>query len=189
MDLAKLIGPSAIRTLTTASSKKRIFQEAGELAESAYGLPALATVEALLERESLGPTGVGHGVALPHARVPGLDSVKGAFLKFDKPVDYGALDRLPVDLVFLLLAPEKAGVEHLESARPGVAHFAKPRHMRQAQGQRRSGDTSHGSDRNALDQSGGLSVAPGREAIHEIVALIGVADCRFHPLVVDFRQR
>lgn len=115
MDLAKLIGPSAIRTLTTASSKKRIFQEAGELAESAYGLPALATVEALLERESLGPTGVGHGVALPHARVPGLDSVKGAFLKFDKPVDYGALDRLPVDLVFLLLAPEKAGVEHLKA--------------------------------------------------------------------------
>lgn len=115
MDLAKLIGPSAIRTLTTASSKKRIFQEAGELVEAAYGLPAQSTVEALLERESLGPTGVGHGVALPHARIQGLDGVKGAFLKFDKPVEYGALDRLPVDLVFLLLAPESAGVEHLKA--------------------------------------------------------------------------
>lgn len=115
MNLSTLIGPSAIRTLSTVSSKKRIFHEIGEVAEGVYHLPAHATVDALLERESLGPTGVGHGVALPHARIGGIDSVKGIFLRIEKPVDFGSIDRLPVDLVFVLLAPESAGVEHLKA--------------------------------------------------------------------------
>ena len=71
--------------------------------------------EALMERESLGPTGVGHGVALPHARVPDLDEVKGLFILLEKPIDFEAVDRQPVDLVFALFAPEDAGVEHLKA--------------------------------------------------------------------------
>jgi PTS system nitrogen regulatory IIA component len=73
------------------------------------------TVEALLERETLGPTGVGNGVALPHARVQGLDEVVGAFILLEKPIDFEAVDRQPVDLVFALFAPEDAGVEHLKA--------------------------------------------------------------------------
>lgn len=115
MDLSDLISPEAIRTLSAVSSKKRIFQEVGEMAEASYGLPAHATVEALIARESLGPTGVGHGVALPHARLPTVEAVKGLFVKLDKPIDFGASDRLPVDLIFVLLAPEAAGVEHLKA--------------------------------------------------------------------------
>lgn len=115
MDISDLLGPSAIRSLSTVTSKKRVFHELGEVAHACYGLSSHTTVDALMERESLGPTGVGHGVALPHARVPGLDGVKGLFLRFDKPVEFGAIDRLPVDLVFALLAPESAGVEHLKA--------------------------------------------------------------------------
>jgi PTS system nitrogen regulatory IIA component len=115
MDLSDLLGPSAIRTHSTATSKKRVFHEIGDVAAACYGLPAHETVDALLERESLGPTGVGHGVALPHARVQGLDRVKGIFLRFEKPVEFNSIDRLPVDLVFALLAPEAAGVEHLKA--------------------------------------------------------------------------
>jgi PTS system nitrogen regulatory IIA component len=72
-------------------------------------------LDALLARESLGPTGVGHGVALPHARLPGLEQVVGAFVLLDKPIDFNAVDRQPVDLAFALFAPEDAGVEHLKA--------------------------------------------------------------------------
>ncbi len=70
---------------------------------------------ALQDRETLGPTGVGHGVALPHARVAGLNQVVGAFVRIEKPVDFDAVDRQPVDLVFALFAPEGAGVDHLKA--------------------------------------------------------------------------
>ena len=75
MHLSTLLKPEAVKVLSAASSKKRLLQEIGEVAQSAYNLDASATVEALMERESLGPTGVGHGVALPHARMSGLSSV------------------------------------------------------------------------------------------------------------------
>jgi PTS system nitrogen regulatory IIA component len=79
------------------------------------GIPSARAVEALVERESLGPTGVGHGVALPHARLAEIDRVQGVFLRLEKPVDFGSVDRKPVDLVFALFAPEDAGVEHLKA--------------------------------------------------------------------------
>lgn len=115
MDLSSILKPEAVKVLSAASSKKRLFQEIGDVAGSAYNLNPQATVEALLDRESLGPTGVGHGVALPHARMPGIDSVVGAFLYMDKPIDFGAVDRQPVDLAFALFAPEDGGVEHLKA--------------------------------------------------------------------------
>lgn len=115
MELSTILDSEAVKVIASVSSKKRLFQDIGELAHSAYGLAASPTVEALMERESLGPTGVGHGVALPHCRTSGLDGVKGVFLLLEKPIDFGAIDRQPVDIAFALFAPEEAGVEHLKA--------------------------------------------------------------------------
>lgn len=115
MQLNKILNPEAVKVLSAVSSKKRLFQDIGDLAQTAHGLESGTVVEALLERESLGPTGVGHGVALPHARLDGISSVIGAFVLLDKPIDFGAVDRQPVDIAFALFAPEDAGVEHLKA--------------------------------------------------------------------------
>jgi PTS system nitrogen regulatory IIA component len=115
MTLQDLVKPEAVRVVTAASSKKRLIHEVAELAESAYGLDAERAVECLLDREALGPTGVGQGVALPHARLAGLDRMRGAFLLLAKPVDFDAVDRQPVDIALALFAPESAGVEHLKA--------------------------------------------------------------------------
>ncbi len=115
MNFATILKPGAVKVLTSASSKKRLLHDIGELAHHAYGLDASTVVEALQTRESLGPTGVGHGVALPHARLDGLDRVLGAFVLLDKPIDFNAVDRQPVDIAFALFAPENAGIEHLKA--------------------------------------------------------------------------
>lgn len=115
MKLQDLLTPSAVKVVGSASSKKRLIHDLADLAETAHGLPASPVVNALMEREALGPTGVGHGVALPHARIPGLECVRGVFVRLEKPIDFDAVDRQPVDLVFALFAPEEAGVEHLKA--------------------------------------------------------------------------
>lgn len=115
MQLSTIVQPSAVRTLAHCTSKKRLFQELADLAEQIYGLDPGQTLDALQERESLGPTGVGHGVALPHARLHGLDRVVGLFIKLEKPLDFDAVDRQPVDLIFALLAPKDSGVDHLKA--------------------------------------------------------------------------
>ena len=107
--------PEAVRIIGQVTSKKRLFQQLGEIVAASYDLDASTAVEALQNRENLGPTGVGHGVALPHARIAGLDSVVGAFLRVEKPLDFDAVDRQPVDLVFTLFAPLDSGVEHLKA--------------------------------------------------------------------------
>jgi PTS system nitrogen regulatory IIA component len=115
MDLGTLLKPEAVKVVTSASSKKRLLHEIGDLAQQAYDMDASLVVEALMAREALGPTGVGHGVALPHARLDGIKDVVGAFVLLDKPIDFGAVDRQPVDIAFALFAPEEAGVEHLKA--------------------------------------------------------------------------
>jgi len=115
MNFSKLLKPEAVKVLGSVSSKKRLLHEIGDLAASAYDLDAALTVEALVAREALGPTGVGHGVALPHARMSGLTDVVGLFVLLEKPVDFSAVDRQPVDISFALFAPEEAGVEHLKA--------------------------------------------------------------------------
>lgn len=115
MDFAKLLKPEAVKVVTSASSKKRLLHDISELVAGVYNLEASDVVESLNAREALGPTGVGHGVALPHARISGLDSVVGAFLLLDRPVEFDAVDRQPVDIAFALFAPEDAGVEHLKA--------------------------------------------------------------------------
>mgnify|MGYP000076532009 FL=1 len=115
MQLSEILKPGAVRSLGQVTSKKRLFQELADLANAEYKLNISEVVDALQERESLGPTGVGHGVALPHARLHGLDNVVGLFLRLEKPLDFDAVDRQPVDLIFALLAPESSGVDHLKA--------------------------------------------------------------------------
>jgi len=115
MELSHIIRPDAIRIVHTVTSKKRLFQELGEIAASAYNIAVQPATEALMERESLGPTGVGNGIALPHARLPDLTQVIGGFMRLEKPIDFDAVDRQPVDLIFALFAPVDSGVEHLKA--------------------------------------------------------------------------
>lgn len=115
MNLADILHHTAVKTISACTSKKRLFHDLGELSEAAYGLDAARTIEALIEREGLGPTGVGHGIALPHARMDGVTSVSGIFIRLEKPLNFDAIDRQPVDLVFALLAPKESGVDHLKA--------------------------------------------------------------------------
>ncbi len=115
MDLSSILRPGAIKVVGTLTSKKRLFQELGEVASSIYGADASAVVDGLQERESLGPTGVGHGIALPHARLDMLEDIVGIFLRLDRPMDFDSVDRQPVDLIFALLAPKDSGVDHLKA--------------------------------------------------------------------------
>jgi len=115
MELSDLLKAEGVKVSSAPSSKKRLMHDLAELAAATYGLDTDRVLEALLERESLGPTGVGHGVALPHARLADLNTCAGVFILLEKPVDFDAVDRQPVDLVFGLFAPEDAGVEHLKA--------------------------------------------------------------------------
>jgi PTS system nitrogen regulatory IIA component len=115
MDLSSILKADAVKVVGSCTSKKRLFHDLGELSQGSYDLDAAEVIEALIEREGLGPTGVGHGIALPHARLEKLDRVCGLFIRLDRPIDFDAVDRQPVDLVFCLLAPQSAGVEHLKA--------------------------------------------------------------------------
>lgn len=115
MDIHQLLKPEAVKLCSTVSSKKMLLNTMAELNAQVHGVDAADTLRALQDREALGPTGVGHGVALPHARVEGLKDVKAVFIRLEKPIDFAAVDRQPVDLFFGLLAPIDAGVEHLRA--------------------------------------------------------------------------
>ena len=115
MELSKLLNPQAVRVVSQMTSKKRLFQELGEIAAQAYKLNGSVVIDGLQERESLGPTGVGHGIALPHARLEEISGIVGVFVRLEKPLDYDSVDRQPVDLIFGLFAPKDSGVEHLKA--------------------------------------------------------------------------
>jgi PTS system nitrogen regulatory IIA component len=115
MNIASFLSPNAVRVMGGLSGKKRLFQELSDMAGAIYGIDPGQTFDSLQEREVLGPTGVGHGVALPHARLHGLNQMAGIFLRLEKPMEFDAVDRLPVDLIFALFAPKAAGVEHLRA--------------------------------------------------------------------------
>lgn len=115
MNLGDILHHTAVKSISACTSKKRLFHDLGELANGSYGIDAAMTIEALIEREGLGPTGVGHGIALPHARIDGVSKVCGIFIRLEKPLNFDAIDRQPVDLVFALLAPKAQGVDHLKA--------------------------------------------------------------------------
>jgi len=115
MKMAELIAHEAILPAVKASSKRQVIQEIGARAGDAYGLDTSLVVEGLLAREKQGSTGMGGGVAIPHARLEGLKSIAGLFARLERPADFEAVDGQGVDLVFVLLAPEESGADHLRA--------------------------------------------------------------------------
>lgn len=114
-NLSHLIEPGAIAADLAVPNKKSLFQQLGQIGARVAGVDARLVVERLSERERLGSTGFGAGVAIPHGKLDGLSAVTGAFVRLEKPVDYQAIDDLPVDLVFMLLSPTGAGADHLKA--------------------------------------------------------------------------
>lgn len=115
MDLGDLLTPDDIEPAMRASSKRQLLQDLSERAGESTGLPPRQIFDTLLQRERLGSTGVGNGIAIPHGKLPGLKRITGLFARLEKPIDFEALDDEPVDLVFLLLAPEGSGADHLKA--------------------------------------------------------------------------
>jgi PTS system nitrogen regulatory IIA component len=115
MEVSEILKPEAVKSISQSVSKKRLLQELSALAATVYNVAEDAAFDALQERESLGPTGVGQGIAIPHARIDGLESVVAVFFRLEKPMEYDSVDRMPVDLVFGLFAPINSGVEHLKA--------------------------------------------------------------------------
>jgi PTS system nitrogen regulatory IIA component len=115
MELADLVEKGAILPALKAGSKKQLFQDIANRAAEVYGVNAREVIAGLLAREQLGSTAMGDGVAIPHARLEGLTQIVGVFARLEKPVDFDAMDGRGVDLVFTLLAPERAGADHLRA--------------------------------------------------------------------------
>lgn len=114
-DLSELLVPEAVLAGIMAGNKKALFQQLGTVAADAWGVEPRVVAERLAMRERLGSTGFGGGIAIPHARLEALSQVRGVFMRLAQPIDFGAVDELPVDLVFMLLSPMDAGAEHLKA--------------------------------------------------------------------------
>ena len=112
--VGRLLSPSHVLVDLQASSKKRLFEQAGLLFENHDGIARSQVFDSLFARERLGSTGLGQGVAIPHGRIKGLKEAVGAFVRLAQPVPFDAPDGKPVNLVFLLLVPEHATEQHLQ---------------------------------------------------------------------------
>ena len=115
MLLTDLVAPGAIVAALNVTSKKQVLQELAAKAAALTGQSERAILETLQQRERLGSTGVGNGIAIPHGKLPKLGKLFGLFVRLEQPIDFEALDGQPVDLIFLLLAPESAGADHLKA--------------------------------------------------------------------------
>jgi PTS system nitrogen regulatory IIA component len=115
MALADLLALNAIIPALKANSKKQVLQEMSIKAAKLTGLPERDIFDVILQRERLGSTGVGHGIAIPHGKLTTIEQIVGIFARLETPVDFEALDDQPVDIVFMLLAPEGAGADHLKA--------------------------------------------------------------------------
>ena len=115
MSLTDLIAPNAVIPVLKVTSKKQAIQELAAQAGQLTGHNERMIAEILQQREKLGSTGVGNGIAIPHGKLPKLGKLFGMFARLERPIDFDALDGQPVDLIFLLLAPETAGADHLKA--------------------------------------------------------------------------
>ncbi len=115
MDIANLLSPEAVIPKLHATSKKQALQELARHAAALAGLHERTIFDVLLERERLGTTGVGNGIAIPHGKLAGIARLYGLFARLETPIDFDAIDEQPVDLIFMLLAPENAGADHLKA--------------------------------------------------------------------------
>lgn len=125
---ANLITSDCVIANLRAANKKQVLQELAKKAATLTGQNEDQIFDVLNEREKLGTTGIGHGIAIPHGKLPGLDRVYGVFARLDRPVDFDAIDDQPVDLVFLLLAPADSGADHLK-ALAKVSRMLRDRHL------------------------------------------------------------
>lgn len=114
MKIVDFLSPGAVQIIDGQMNKKQVLTKLAEMAAAEKGMDTRTVLDALIERERLGTTGVGRGVALPHTRLSGLDKIFGAFVRAE-PVDFEAVDDKPVDIFFLLLVPEKDGADHLKA--------------------------------------------------------------------------
>lgn len=115
MPLKDLVSPNAVMPALKANSKKQALQELAEKAAQVSGMAAREIFDALIQRERLGSTAIGAGIAIPHGKLPKCSKIFGVFARLERPVDFEAVDDAPVDLVFLLVAPESAGADHLNA--------------------------------------------------------------------------
>jgi len=115
MEIADLISPEAVVPNLRATSKKQALQELSRRAAELTGLNDRAIFEVLVERERLGTTGVGNGIAIPHGKLANLPRLHGLFARLERPINFDSIDEQPVDLIFLLLAPDSAGADHLKA--------------------------------------------------------------------------
>jgi PTS system nitrogen regulatory IIA component len=115
IDVMHELHPGAVLPNLKAGNKKQVLQELAKKAAAMTGQPEDIIFTTLLERERLGSTGVGQGIAIPHGKLAGLSEVHAVFARLERPVDFEAVDGNPVDLVFMLLAPPDAGADHLKA--------------------------------------------------------------------------
>ena len=140
MQIGDLLDRSAIALRVSAASKRQVLAVIAEIAARSFSLDAGDVLDALTEREQAGSTGVGHGVAAPHARIEGLTRLRGVFVRLEQPVDFDSVDDQPVDLIFALFAPKgAAGVEHLR-ALARVSRVLRQSDLRQQLRQARTAD-------------------------------------------------
>lgn len=115
MKIADLVRADAVIPNLRVTSKKQALQELANKAAQITGLDARQIFDTILERERLGTTGVGQGIAIPHGKLAAVDGLYGVFARLENPIDFDSIDDQPVDLLFLLLAPEDAGADHLKA--------------------------------------------------------------------------
>lgn len=115
MEISTILRPEGVFADLKTTSKKQFLQEIARHAHSLTGLPERRIFDVLLERERLGTTGVGQGIAIPHGKLHELDALHGMFVRLGDPIDFDAIDDRSVDLIFILLAPETAGADHLKA--------------------------------------------------------------------------
>ena len=116
MKMYEILSNKAIRTKLRSANKKQLLQDIANIASEFVGIPNMSIAKSLQQREILGPTGIGNGVAIPHVKIRGLTEIFGFFLTLERPIDFESADKQPVDLVFTILAPEEnSGTEHLKA--------------------------------------------------------------------------
>lgn len=142
MNIGELLDRHAISLRASAANKRKALAVIAEIAARNFHLDAGVVLEALAEREAADSTGVGHGVAVPHARLEGLERMRGVFVRLEQPVDFESIDDQPVDLLFALFAPKHAGAEHLR-ALARVSRLLRQSNLRQQLRQARTADVVH----------------------------------------------
>ncbi|WP_411289100.1 PTS IIA-like nitrogen regulatory protein PtsN [Phenylobacterium sp.] len=142
MNIGELLDRGAISLRVSATSKRQTLAVIAEIAARNLRLDAGEILDALTERELAGSTGVGHGVAAPHARLEGLTRMRGVFVRLEQPVEFGSVDDQPVDLIFALFAPKEAGTEHLR-ALARVSRLLRQAELREQLRKARTADAIH----------------------------------------------